>query len=113
MKNKSTAISFEDVLQNSELSHLHEVVHFLENTKNKPLFPQKYETSIKRSVSKKVKALFVEHPTMPLKNVITVVVNSLPETLNADFLLSITAFIIENWENLSQSSMVSKSYSTR
>lgn len=112
MKDKSTFISFEDVMQNSELSHLHEVVHFLENTENKPLFAKKYEASIKRSVSKKVKNLFIEHPTMPLKNVITMVVNSLPDTLNANFLLSITAFIIENWENLAQSSMLSKrSYS--
>ena len=112
MKNKSTVISFEDVLQNGELSHLHEVVHFLENAKNKPLFPRKYEASIKRSVSKKVKTLFGEHPTMPLKNVITIVVNGLPETLNADVLLPITAFIIEKWENLAQSTMVSKgSYS--
>jgi uncharacterized protein YjgD (DUF1641 family) len=111
MKNKSTAISFEDVLQNGELSHLHEVVHFLENTKNEPLFPEKYAASIKRSISKKVKVLFVEHPTMPLKKVITIVVNSLPDTLDAKFLLSMTAFIIESWEDLSHSIVSKSAYS--
>jgi hypothetical protein len=108
MKNKSEAISFEDVLQNSELSHLHEVVHFLENTRDKPLFPQKQEASIKRSVAKKVKMLFAENPAMPLKNVITIVVNGLPDTLNAKFLLTMTAFTIENWEDLIHSPIASK-----
>jgi hypothetical protein len=108
MKNKSAAIPFEDVLQNSELSHLHEVVHFLENSKNKPLFPHKQEASIKRSVAKKIKMLFIENPTMPLKNVITIVVNGLPDTFNAKFLLTMTAFIIENWEDLIHSSKATK-----
>lgn len=41
MKDKSTSMTFDEILQNSELTHIHEVAHFLESTKDINLLQKK------------------------------------------------------------------------
>lgn len=100
MKNKRTSMTFDEVLQNSELPHLHEVVNFLESTEDINLFPEKYNAALKQTISKKTDSLFSDNPSMPIKKVITIILESLPDSLNSDILLELTAFIINEWHNL-------------
>ena len=101
MKNTVKSISFEEVLQNEELSHLHEVVHFLEKTKDTDLFPRKQTAYFKEAVSQRVQTLYAENPTMPIKKVITTVLDNFSENLDEDILLKMIKWTIREWSNLS------------
>ena len=103
MKNKRTSMTFDEILQNSELTHLHEVVNFLENTEDINLFPEKYNAALKHIISRKIDSLFSDNPLMSVKKVITIILESLPDSLNSDILLEMTAFIIDEWNNLAHS----------
>lgn len=72
MKNKKISMTFEEVLQTSELTHLHEVVNFLENTQDINLFPEKYNAALKQTISRKTDSLFSDNPSMPVKKVIII-----------------------------------------
>ena len=72
MKNKKTSMTFDEVLQNSELTHLHEVANFLESTEDVNLFPEKYNAALKQTVSRKIDILFFDNPSMPVKKVIII-----------------------------------------
>jgi hypothetical protein len=39
-------LTFDDVLQTPELSHLHDLIHYLEKTPFQDIFPKKYEMSM-------------------------------------------------------------------
>ena len=99
MKNKEKSISFEEVLQNKELTHLHEVARFLENTKDEDLFPHKQAAYFKDAVAKRVELLHRESPKMPLKKAITTVLDSFLEVSDAEMLLKLTKWTIQEWEN--------------
>ena len=99
MKNKEKSISFEEVLQNEELTHLHEVVHFLENTKDEDIFPCKQAAYFKDAVAKRVELLHRENPKMPLKKAITTVLDSFLDVSDAEMLLKLTKWTIQEWEN--------------
>ncbi len=101
MKNTVKSISFEEVLQNKELSHLHEVVHFLEETKDQDLFPNKQTAYFKDAVSQRVQTLYSENSTMPIKKVITSVLENFTENLDEDIILKIIKWTIHEWSNLS------------
>ena len=103
MKNKRTSMQFDEVLQNSELTHLHEVADFLENTQDINLFPEKYNAALKQTISRKTDSLFSDNPSMPVKKVITIIFESLPDSLNSDILLELTAFITNEWNDLAHS----------
>jgi hypothetical protein len=102
MKNidKNKSMTFEEVLQDSSLAHLHEAIRFLEKTPNKDVFPKKYERSmIDLSVENTIE-LIGENPNMPLKTVISTVISSFDDDLSADLILKMTKNIIKEWQNL-------------
>lgn len=101
---KEKSISFEEALQIPELSHFHEVIHYLEKTPFSQVFPKKYEKSITNMANQQTATLFKEKPTLPLKNVINKVMSELPDDLSAKLILKMTKLIIQKWESLSASS---------
>ena len=103
MKNKRTSMPFDEIMQNSELTHLHEIVSFLENNEDINLFPEKYNAALKQTISRKTDSLFSDNPSTPIKKVITIILESLPDSLNSDILLEMTAFIIDEWNDLTHS----------
>ncbi len=103
IKDAEKPISFDDGLKMPEYAHLHEVIHYLENTPDSEIFPRKYEMGMEHIASKKIKSLFKEDPSIALKNVISAVYERLPNSISAELLLKITLFTIKKWENLSNS----------
>jgi hypothetical protein len=100
-KNKS--MTFEEVLQDPSLAHLHEAIHFLEKTATKDIFPKKYELSmIDLSVENTIE-LLGKNPNMPLKTVISTIISSFNDDLSAELILKMTKSIIKEWQNLSTS----------
>jgi uncharacterized protein YjgD (DUF1641 family) len=91
-------ITFDEALQKSELSHLHEVIHYLENTPDEAIFPEKIEATAQYMANLHVNTLFKENPNMPIKNVISSVLEHLPDTLTSAMLKNITQKIIKNWD---------------
>lgn len=98
---KYEPMTFDEALQLPEYAHCHELIHYLENTPNKDIFPRKYEMSIEGIASRKLSILFNENPTMNLKSVIATVVEALPNDLSPKLLLKITKFTIIEWGKLS------------
>lgn len=94
-------MTFDEVLQTPELAHLHNLVHYLEKTPNKEIFPKKYEMSIEDLTIREVKKVFIEQPDCPLKTVISTVVSQLPDDLSAVLLLKMTQLTIQEWGKLS------------
>lgn len=98
---KYEPMTFEEALQTPELAHCHELIHYLQNTSNRDIFPRKYEMSIEGIASRKLAVLFNESPTMPLKSVIATVIEALPNDLSPKLLLKMTKFTIEQWRKIS------------
>jgi hypothetical protein len=87
---------------------IQDVLRYVEKTPFSKMFPKKYELSVEQSVYDEVQELFVINPTMPLKSVVTTVLNSLDEDISADLLLKMTRLIIQEWESLSTAHPVEK-----
>ena len=98
MKNYS---SVDNILKDKSLSHLHEMIHFLENTPDELLFPRKYKTALKHSVSQKVAFIFKENPSLPVSKMVADIIASLPEPLSSKLILEMTSFAIKEWEAIS------------
>jgi hypothetical protein len=115
MKNDTlnSAKSFEEVLQDPSLSRFHELINYLYNMPNKDVFPKKYEASIQNLVNQKVQTLFVENPSMPLKLVLSLVIEYLLEDLTPKLLLKMTQFTIKKWGKLTEMIVVGKPISSK
>jgi hypothetical protein len=96
--NNHKSISFDEVLQTPELSHLHEVIHFLNEKEGDCLFPRKRDEAIKFVVNQKVSAILRENPSIALKQVMSLVLDTLPNDLSSTTLLSMTKFVIYKHE---------------
>ncbi len=96
------SLTYQEILDNPELSQFHDVVRFLQKRGKRPLFPEKFEMSMKRLVSRTIDTLFDETPTMPLNKVIAAVMDKLPNDVPPPLLLKMTQVAIEQWESLSQ-----------
>jgi hypothetical protein len=96
-------VTFEQALIMPEYAQFHEAIRHLENTPSKDVFPQKYEASLKGLTNRKVQSLFDENPSMPLKNVLTLIIENLPDDLSTKLLLDMTHLTIRAWEKLSKS----------
>ena len=104
IKDAEKPISFNDALLMPEYVHLHEVIHYLENTPHSETFPRKYEMGMEHIASKKINSLFKEDSSITLKNVISAVLERLPNDISSELLLKITIFTIKKWKNLSNPS---------
>jgi hypothetical protein len=94
-------MTFDEVLQTPELAHLHNLVHYLEKTPNKEIFPKKYEMSIEDLTIREVKKVFIEQPYSSLKTATATVLSKLPDDLSATLLLKMTQLTIQEWSKLS------------
>lgn len=94
-------ITIEEALKMPELAHLHEAMNYALNTPFKKMFPNKYKASIQHSVEVKTHELFQEQPTMPLKKVVSTVLEDLgDDTISSELILEMTQLIIKNWEHM-------------
>ena len=100
-KNKES-ISFEEALQMPELAHLHDTMRYLENAPDSDIMPQKYEMGLEYIATKKTRLLFNESPDLPLKSVVSIVLEQLPNDISASILLKITQFIVLKWRRLAE-----------
>ena len=94
------SISLVEALQMPELAHLHDTMRYLENASDSDLMPQKYEMGLEYLATKKTLALFKENAALPLKSVVSIVLERLPNDISAPFLLKMTQFIILQWSQL-------------
>ena len=108
---KYIPLTFDEVLQDPSLSRFHELINYLEKTPNKEILPKKYEMSIQDLTTRKVQSLFDENPNMPLKNVLALVMDYLPDDLSAKLLLKMTQIAIKKWEKLSETAYAGNSVS--
>jgi hypothetical protein len=100
MENNNGMIELSEVMKDPEKAELIEAfIRYAEKTPFSKMFPKKHEFSVKRVVSERTLKLFQEQPDMPLKNVVSTVLNSLKDDLSADLVIKMTRLIIEKWEN--------------
>jgi hypothetical protein len=99
-------LTFDDVLQTPELSHLHDLIHYLEKTPFQDIFPKKYEMSMEDATIREVRTLFQDNPYCSLKSVIAKALDKLPDDLSAILLLKMTKLIIQEWGTLSKATVI-------
>jgi hypothetical protein len=99
-------LTFDDVLQTPELSHLHDLIHYLEKTPFQDIFPKKYEMSMEDATIREIRTLFRDNPNCSLKIVITRVLEKLPDDLSAILILKMTKLIIQEWGTLSKATVI-------
>ena len=98
----NTSISYEKALQMPELTHLHDTLHYLENAPDSEVLPQKYAQSLEYRSAKHIQRIFKDSPTLPLKDVVSSIIERLPMDISASHILEITPYIINEWEKLRQ-----------
>ncbi len=95
-------IELSEVMKDPEMAkQIKEIIAYVEKTPFSKMFPKKYENSIKRIAIEETYQLFKNNPTMPLKSVVTTVLNKFKEDMSPDLLLKMTRLIIQEWENAS------------
>lgn len=99
-------LTFDAVLQTPELSHLHDLIHYLEKTPFQDIFPKKYEMSMEDATIKEVRRVFQDEPYCALKSVVTTVLEKLPDDLSAILLLKMTKLILKEWRTLSKAVVI-------
>ena len=77
-----------------------DVYDYLQKTPFSKAFPNKYKAITKTDAKIKTHELFGENPNMPLKTVVTTVLNSLDDDLSETLVLEMTRVIIEKWKQL-------------
>jgi hypothetical protein len=102
MENNVKFISDDGTLASPELAdQFQDIIEYVEKTPFKQLFPNKYKASIRHSVEIKTQGIFQEQPTMPLKNVVSTVLEDLDDdTVSAELILEMTQLITKNWERM-------------
>lgn len=99
---KQQSISFQDALQDPSYEHLWDTLQYLETAKFSDLFPQKHLLALQDLIAQKLRALHLETPFLPLKDVVTHVLGGLPDDTSAAVVLELTRFTIEKWEAMSE-----------
>jgi hypothetical protein len=104
MDSNQKSLTFDEVLQKPELSHLHEAIHFLKEKDGECLFPRKRNEAIKHVVNQKVNSILQENNNIPLKQVMSLVLDTLPNDLSSATLLNMTKLVIDKYEKHNASS---------
>ena len=94
-------LSFEEVLQDPSLAHLHGLVRYVQKTPFSQMFPKKNELSLMSIVAIETRALFFKNPNIPIKTVVTTIFERLTDDIPAPLVLKLTQKIIAKWESLS------------
>lgn len=93
--------NFEQVLKDPALVQLHEAIHYIEKTSFSQAFPKKHEAGLISYVQHKTIELFNEKPNLPLKIIVTTVLNKITDTdISASLMLKLTKNIIKTREKL-------------
>lgn len=102
MENNVKFIADDGTVASPELAQqFQNIIAYVEKTPFKQLFPNKYKASIQHSVEVKTHELFQEQPTMPLKKVVSTVLEDLgDDTISSELILEMTQLIIENWKRM-------------
>lgn len=79
-------------------AHLHEVIHFINGKKGESLFPRKRNEAINHVVTQKVNTILEGNPNIPLRQVMSLVLDTLPNDLSSATLLSLTKIVIDKYE---------------
>ena len=88
---KNSRIELSEVMRDPEKAkQIAAFIHYAEKTPYSKMFPKKYEMGIERVVLQYTRQLFEEQPDLPLKNVVSTVLNSLKDDLSAELLLKMT-----------------------
>ena len=98
-------VTFEEALKDPSLAHFHEAILFVKDKSGKELFPEKYELGVIDAALESVVELLDKKPYMPLKSVLTYIIQDLPDDLSAALILKITNNVIQEWEDLTATSL--------
>jgi hypothetical protein len=98
---KSRTMSYDEILADPSLAHMHEMVRYVHNTPASQLFPKKHEMGLKYVAQKNTRKLYSENPDMPIKKVLMTVFEQLTDDIPAPLMLKLTQTIIDMWEKLS------------
>lgn len=98
---KNPSMTYEEVLQNTDLAHFHEAIHLLQNRAHTAIFPRQYESAMMSVAEGRVVKLFERNPAMPLKTVVSKVMARFPNDLSAALISKITEEIMSKWTRLS------------
>ena len=102
MKNNRKYVADNGTVASPELAQqFQDIIQYVEKTPFKKMFPNKYKASIKHSVEVKTRAIFQKQATMPLKKVVSVVLEDLDDdTISAELILEMTQLITQNWQRM-------------
>jgi hypothetical protein len=92
-----TNIQVEDPKFAQQLEDIH---NYIKKTPFSKAFPNKYKAITKTEVKVKTRELFLINPNMPLKSVVSTVLNGLDDDLPSKLVIEMTRVIIEKWEGL-------------
>ena len=111
MKNleKERTVTFDEALELPEYADFHEVIRYLEKTPFKEVFPKKYEISLEDRALETIKTLFSENPDVSFKEILSAVLDRLPNDLSTALLLKMTQFTLKKCEKLSTSTFKNNS----
>ncbi len=99
---KSIELTYEEVMSNPAYEHLQEAVVLLQNSRFEDHFPEKHLLALKSLTVQKLKALQREAPFSPLKDVVTHVLENIPDDTSATVVIELTRFAIEKWESIAE-----------
>ncbi len=99
MENNVKFIADDGTVASLELAkQFQDIIEYVGKTPLKKMFPNKYRASIQHLVEVKTDELFQKYPTMPLKKVVSIVLEKLDDdTISAELILEMTQLIIQNW----------------
>ncbi|MFN0033442.1 MAG: hypothetical protein ACKVUS_00160 [Saprospiraceae bacterium] len=95
---KSIELTYEEIMSNPEYERFREAAVLLQNSRFEDLFPEKHLLGLKSLVHRKLWALYNETPSLPLKDVVTHVLETLPDDTSSAVVMELTRFAIEKWE---------------
>jgi hypothetical protein len=102
MMEKNGRIELSEAMRDPEQAkQIEAFIRYAEKTPYSKMFPKKYEMGIERIILQYTGQLFEEQPNLPLKNVVSTVLNSLKEDLSAELLVKMTKVIVEKWASVS------------
>jgi hypothetical protein len=87
---------------------LQDIHDYLKKTPFNKAFPNKYKAIVEHKVLDKTYELFDENPYMPLKSVVTTVLNDLDDDLSPKLIVEMTRVVVDKWEKLTKKTHANK-----
>ena len=95
-KNKdSKAMTFEQVLKDPALAHLHEAILFIKDKKPEDIFPKQYEKAMLSVTGSRLFDIFEKNPQTSLKQALLGVIKDLPKGISDTLLVKVVNHVIE------------------